>query len=152
MNTNFHLITARFGPRPLGCHGLTYAWAGGSLIDHVTGVVFTVDPGEAVLPDQDVSYVQRDALGAVTVNQTGFSTGSWPLAVVTTVNQQILDVLDCSSLARRVGELLSGSGAPDDTATGKDGDFYFSTAGPALYGPKAAGTWPAGTMLAAAAP
>jgi hypothetical protein len=38
--------------------------------------------------------------------------------------------------------LISGSGAPNN-AIGADGDFYIDTAASALYGPKAAGAWPA---------
>jgi hypothetical protein len=38
--------------------------------------------------------------------------------------------------------ILNGSGAPSDSA-GTDGDFYLDTADTKLYGPKAAGAWPA---------
>jgi hypothetical protein len=37
--------------------------------------------------------------------------------------------------------ILSGYGAPS-AATGNNGDFYLSTSGSCLYGPKAAGAWP----------
>ena len=39
----------------------------------------------------------------------------------------------------------SGIGAPG--ATGADGDFYYDTAGLSVYGPRAAGAWPAGNLL-----
>jgi hypothetical protein len=40
-----------------------------------------------------------------------------------------------------------GTGAPADTL-GADGDWYVAIDTPYLYGPKAAGTWPAGVSLA----
>lgn len=42
--------------------------------------------------------------------------------------------------------MLYGSGAPG-AGTGNDGDFYIDTSAHDLYGPKAAGSWPAGTSL-----
>lgn len=43
--------------------------------------------------------------------------------------------------------IRSGAGAPS-AGTGNDGDFYFDTTAGRLYGPKAAGAWPAtGTSL-----
>jgi hypothetical protein len=42
--------------------------------------------------------------------------------------------------------VLYGSGAPA-AATGADGNFYIDTTANFLYGPKAAGAWPAGTSL-----
>lgn len=41
--------------------------------------------------------------------------------------------------------ILSGTAAP--TTEGADGDFYLRTTTSMLYGPKAAGVWPAGTSL-----
>ncbi len=38
--------------------------------------------------------------------------------------------------------ILNGSGAPNDSA-GADGDFYIDTTANEIYGPKAAGAWPA---------
>ncbi len=43
--------------------------------------------------------------------------------------------------------VLSGSGAPSG-GTGVDGDYYFDIAAKTIYGPKAAGSWPAGVSLA----
>ncbi len=43
------------------------------------------------------------------------------------------------------------SGAINPTTEGVDGDFYFNTATRFIFGPKAAGVWPAGTSLAGAA-
>ncbi len=42
--------------------------------------------------------------------------------------------------------ILYGTGAPG-SGTGEDGDFYIATDTHHLYGPKASGTWPAGTSL-----
>ena len=39
------------------------------------------------------------------------------------------------------------SGEVDPTTEGEDGDFYLNTATSTLFGPKAAGTWPAGVLL-----
>ena len=44
---------------------------------------------------------------------------------------------------------ISGSGAPNN-AVGANGDFYISTGTSTLYGPKAAGVWPAGVSLVGA--
>jgi hypothetical protein len=44
-------------------------------------------------------------------------------------------------------KILTGAAAPT-AAQGADGDFYFATGTKTLYGPKAAGAWPAGTSLA----
>ena len=41
--------------------------------------------------------------------------------------------------------ILSGSGDP--TSEGNDGDFYINTSTSILFGPKSAGTWPAGVSL-----
>ncbi|MBN9341713.1 MAG: hypothetical protein J0H52_16750 [Comamonadaceae bacterium] len=41
--------------------------------------------------------------------------------------------------------MLTGSGAPSN-AQGQDGDFYFDSAATAVYGPKAAGTWPGSSV------
>ncbi len=38
--------------------------------------------------------------------------------------------------------ILNGVGAPEDSV-GKDGDFYINVLGSTIYGPKAAGAWPA---------
>ncbi|NCA72635.1 MAG: hypothetical protein EOM91_21780, partial [Sphingobacteriia bacterium] len=42
--------------------------------------------------------------------------------------------------------ILSGSGAPAD-ALGANGDYYLDIAATLIYGPKAAGAWPAGVLL-----
>lgn len=42
--------------------------------------------------------------------------------------------------------ILNGAGAPG-AGTGDDGDFYIDTTADAIYGPKAAGVWGAGTSL-----
>lgn len=42
--------------------------------------------------------------------------------------------------------LLSGTSAPG-SGTGADGDFFINTAASIIYGPKAAGVWPAGVSL-----
>lgn len=42
--------------------------------------------------------------------------------------------------------ILNGSGPPSG-GTGENGDFYIDTATTTLYGPKAAGVWPAGIVL-----
>ncbi len=42
--------------------------------------------------------------------------------------------------------VLSGNGVPG-AGTGVDGDFYIDTAANLIYGPKAAGVWPAGVSL-----
>ena len=45
--------------------------------------------------------------------------------------------------------ILQGSGAPSNSL-GVDGDMYFTTVAPiTVYGPKAAGVWPAGTVIQA---
>lgn len=43
--------------------------------------------------------------------------------------------------------ILSGSGAPDDTDDGINGDFYIDTDVYEIYGPKTAGVWGSGTDL-----
>ena len=45
--------------------------------------------------------------------------------------------------------ILSGTTAPG-SGVGSNGDYYFDTVAKYLYGPKAAGAWPAGTSLAGA--
>lgn len=47
-------------------------------------------------------------------------------------------------------KILTGDAAPA-AGTGADGDYYFDKTAKTLYGPKAAGAWPAGTSLAGAA-
>lgn len=47
-------------------------------------------------------------------------------------------------------KILTGTTAPG-ASTGANGDFYFDSASKTLYGPKAAGAWPAGTSLEGAA-
>ena len=43
-------------------------------------------------------------------------------------------------------KILTGDAAPT-ASTGVDGDYYFQKSNSTLYGPKAAGAWPAGTSL-----
>ncbi|RFZ85706.1 hypothetical protein DYU05_08945 [Mucilaginibacter terrenus] len=43
--------------------------------------------------------------------------------------------------------LLSGTSNPANLSTGADGDFYINTSTLTLFGPKAAGTWGAGTSM-----
>lgn len=45
--------------------------------------------------------------------------------------------------------ILSGSGAPDN-ANGVNGDYYMDITAKLIYGPKAAGVWPAGVSLVGA--
>lgn len=51
-----------------------------------------------------------------------------------------------SSLSYLSTRVLSGSGAPGG-GTGVDGDYYIATSTTTLYGPKASGSWPGGTVL-----
>ena len=46
--------------------------------------------------------------------------------------------------------ILNGTTNPSNISTGTDGDFYINTSTFMLFGPKAAGVWPAGTSLAGA--
>lgn len=43
--------------------------------------------------------------------------------------------------------VLSGTGVPDDTTLGVDGDFYLDIGSATLYGPKANGVWPGAVSL-----
>lgn len=43
--------------------------------------------------------------------------------------------------------ILNGTSTPPGSGVGADGDFYFNTTTRVLYGPKAAGAWPAGVPL-----
>lgn len=43
--------------------------------------------------------------------------------------------------------VLNGTTPPSNTTTGTDGDFYINTSSFFIYGPKAAGVWPAGLSL-----
>ena len=43
--------------------------------------------------------------------------------------------------------LLNGTSSPPGSGVGADGDFYFNTTTRILYGPKAAGAWPAGVSI-----
>lgn len=53
-----------------------------------------------------------------------------------------------SYVDRIVAQVLHGTGAPDDEATGSDGDFYVRTDGAlTMYGPKFEGAWPTGVVL-----
>lgn len=45
------------------------------------------------------------------------------------------------AVAENTPILLSGSGAPDDVSTGKDGDYYLDLTSKMLWGPKTAGDW-----------
>lgn len=49
-------------------------------------------------------------------------------------------------LALQGTSLLYGSGSPA-SGTGVDGNFYLDETAHVLYGPKASGTWPAGTSI-----
>jgi hypothetical protein len=45
------------------------------------------------------------------------------------------------------GAAIVGVGGTPNTNVGRDGDFAFDVSGKTIYGPKAAGEWPAGTSL-----
>lgn len=64
-----------------------------------------------------------------------------PVAFVEGVDVDLVDEVN-SALAEFNGTWLTGSGAPSNSV-GDDGDFYLNTTLNAVYGPKAAGVWPA---------
>ena len=93
--------------------GLTYAYKGGVVF---TGGAFSqVADGTVTLTASDVNYVERDAAGAVTVNQAGFSTDKLPMAKVTTDASGITDledwrVLETPAAAAVGSHVVAGTG------------------------------------------
>jgi hypothetical protein len=72
---------------------LKYAFRG-SIID--TGAAWTIVPnGTVTVLDDTINFVERSDVGAVSVNQVGFThPAQIPMAQVTTQRGQIVDVLD----------------------------------------------------------
>lgn len=100
------------------------------------------------IPESAVTNLVADlAAKAVYPTQTGNSgkvlgtngsTVSWTAPVAGADGADGADGVDGSTI-------LSGTAAP--TTEGVDGDYYFRTTTGMFYGPKAAGSWPAGTSL-----
>ncbi|KKL14782.1 hypothetical protein LCGC14_2512210, partial [marine sediment metagenome] len=72
--------------------GLTYAYKGGTVF--TGGAYSQVADGTVTLAASDVNYVERDATGVVTVNQTAFTDTKLPMAKVTTDVTGITDIED----------------------------------------------------------
>ena len=72
--------------------GLTYAYKGGTVF--TGGAYSQVADGTVTLAASDVNYVERDADGVVTVNQTAFTDTKLPMAKVTTDVTGITDIED----------------------------------------------------------
>lgn len=61
-----------------------------------------------------------------------------------------VEMLGTQGIAGAAGKtILNGSGAPDDTDDGVDGDFYIDTDNNDFYGPKTSGAWGSATSITA---
>jgi hypothetical protein len=92
-----------FGEDSANHSGLTYAYFGGTIRED--NVIYTVAAGTVALADNDVSYIEWDSAGGVTDNIVGFTSGSFPIAEVTTAGGAITVVTD-----KRVLLTLGGGG------------------------------------------
>lgn len=83
----------QFGYDAASSFGLSYAYFGGVIDD---GIAWTAVPDDSiVLPDNQVSYVERDpGTGAVSTNVVGWTYALVPMAIVTTAHGRISDVVD----------------------------------------------------------
>jgi hypothetical protein len=84
--------------------GLTYGYRAGMVVSPAY-VPSLVAAGTVSLTNGATNYVERTPAGVVTANTSGWTTGSLPMAVVTTSGGAITDIAD-----RR---LLASSRAPD---------------------------------------
>lgn len=105
-----------------------YAFVGGEIVDPTDG---SEDGGLLVQTIVAGTLATRMSVrnGAYMVGATGGDQGAGTLNAVGLYQQGV-----------KVGQWLSGAGAPAD-GTGANGDYYLDSTASAWYGPKAAGTW-----------
>src|SRR6185312_6988183 len=72
--------------------GLTYGYFGGEIV--VSGALTRIANGTVTLTDNTTNYVQRSIAGVASVNTTGFTLGSIPMAKVVTASGAITSVED----------------------------------------------------------
>lgn len=150
---DFYIRTTNYviyGPKTAGAWG-----AGTSLVgppgadgadgddglDGVDGASFlsgSVPPTGGVGNDGDMylDYTNYDIYGPKTGGSWG--TGTSILGTIGSDGTDGVDGVDGKTILY---------GAVDPTTEGVDGDFYINTSTHFIYGPKASGTWPAGTSL-----
>lgn len=101
-----------FGSRFEGSRGLIYAYHGGKLVNLTTGAVLVVSDSEVLLTDDAVNYVQRNALGVVTVSTSAFDATLCPLAVIVTKNRKMITFQDMRGTIPLVPGGISGGDLP----------------------------------------
>jgi prolyl-tRNA editing enzyme YbaK/EbsC (Cys-tRNA(Pro) deacylase) len=69
----------------------------GSKVLKGSGTPVFVPPGTLTMTDNDDNYVEVDIAGTVSSNTVGFTTGKYPLAIVTTVASVITAIVDTRS-------------------------------------------------------
>ena len=121
-------------PGPTGPTGVGAAWRQGS------GV-----PGAGVGSNGD--FYLNTANGDIYGPKTA---GAWGAVIFNIAEGQQGPAGAAGAAGVNGRTVLSGSGAPGG-GVGANGDFFIDTTGWVIYGPKAAGAWPAGASLVGAA-
>ncbi|KKM25826.1 hypothetical protein LCGC14_1591070, partial [marine sediment metagenome] len=96
--------------------GLTYAYKGGIVYDG--GAYSRIADGTILLATDDTNYVERDAAGTVTVNQSGWTDTKLPMARITTdalgitaiQDWRVLDTASAASVGPHVVATTVGLG------------------------------------------
>ncbi len=99
--------------------GLVVYHTGGTLIKG-SGPPVDITPSKLTLTDNQTNYVEVDIAGTVSSNTSAFSTGKYPLAIVTTVAGDITSLVDKRSaiyLAEFAEANLDAFGPAFDSAT-----------------------------------
>lgn len=141
------LGAAAFGNNPATTTGLTYGYFGASIYSNGANVALA--NGTIGLTASATNYVQRTALGVVSVNTTGFTVGLIPMAQVVTGASSITTITDKRpSSADLRGRQVIQVGAPTGVAvaTATTG----GTLAAATYGYRVSAVYPWGESAASA--
>lgn len=114
------LMLDAFGQDIANTAGLTYGYRGAWLYQQDTRIPFNVVGSTIVLPANSISYVQRNKQGIVTFDSS-FLINNIPMAIVTTNNFEIVNVIDArtvngsfpnlvDSVFGRIGNVVAISG------------------------------------------
>jgi hypothetical protein len=141
------LGAAAFGNNPATTTGLTYGYFGASIYSNGANVALA--NGTVALTASATNYVQRTALGGVSVNTTGFTVGLIPMAQVVTGASSITSITDKRpSSADLRGRQVIQVGAP--TGVGVATATTGGTLAAATYGYRVSAVYPWGESAASA--
>jgi hypothetical protein len=124
-----------YGRRAVSSAGLTFGYYGGTV--SISGTPTQIANGTVTLAQSATNYVEADpATGAVSVNQTGFTTGRTPLYTVITVTSTVSSYTDLRVLGGGGGVTsadLADAIAAHEAETDPHTQYLTQTEGDARY-------------------